>query len=113
MTPDERFEDWYNREGVRFWSPSGHEEYLKFAFNSGMEVFRVDFNREKHLNDLWEKGAMIYEGHEESIGNWKMVSDKLLKALDTGDGREAWEAKELYNWAKDRDIELKNETDDR
>ena len=41
MTPDERFENWYNSEGARFWSPSGHKEYLKFAFNSGMEVFRA------------------------------------------------------------------------
>ena len=41
-----------------------------------------------------------------------MVSDKLLKALDTGSEQEAWQGKELYNWAKDRDIELKNETDD-
>ncbi len=109
---NDKFEDWYNTEGIRFWTPSGHQEYLKFAFNAGMEVFRADLIKANYENDLWARGAKIYDGHEEALANWKMVSDKLLKAMESNDERQVWEAKELYDWAKSRDIELKEETND-
>lgn len=112
MNPDELFEQWYNTEGVRFWAPGGHQEYLRHAFLSGLEVFRNELNKEKYQNDLWQRGAKIYEGHEEALGNWKMVSDKLLRALKSGDERETWEANEVYEWAKDRDIEINKEIND-
>jgi hypothetical protein len=97
--PEDIFNDWYASEGSRYWSPEGHRAFVKHAFLGGLDVYREELR-------LWEEGVKIYEGHEEAIENWKLVSDKATNALRNVDSRSKWEAQELYEWAKSRDIEL-------
>jgi hypothetical protein len=92
MNPEELFNEWFKTDGERYWNPNGHVAYLKRAFMSGVDTYNDKIRLQ-----------------EESLGNWKMVSDKAMAALRNVDSRAKWQAEELYEWAKSRDIEIEQE----
>lgn len=107
--PEEIFNEWYASKGERYWSPDGHHAFAKHAFLAGLEISQTDLAKERYEKRLWEEGVMIYEGHQESCDNWKMVADKATNALRNVDSRAKWQAAELYEWALSRDLELAKE----
>lgn len=65
MRTNEDFEDWYKREGVRFFTKEGHKEYMRFAYQAGQAAQANAFLRPRKMPEPF------YHSKTNVTYNWK------------------------------------------